>query len=40
MRKAEELAKEDKRYFIPQQFNNPVNPEIHRKGHRIVQRDI
>jgi cysteine synthase A len=31
VRKAEELAKSDKRYFIPQQFKNPANPEIHRK---------
>lgn len=29
--KAEELAKNDQRYFIPQQFENPANPEIHRK---------
>lgn len=29
--KAEELAKTDQRYFIPQQFENPANPEIHRK---------
>jgi cysteine synthase A len=29
--KAEELAKVDSRYFIPQQFKNPANPEIHRK---------
>ena len=29
--KAEELAAADKRYFIPQQFENPANPEIHRK---------
>ncbi len=28
---AEELAAEDDRYFIPQQFRNPANPEIHRK---------
>src|SRR5271157_2155531 len=28
--KAEELAKEDLRYFIPQQFENPANPAIHR----------
>ncbi|HEY5014957.1 MAG TPA: pyridoxal-phosphate dependent enzyme, partial [Acidimicrobiia bacterium] len=28
--KAEELAKSDERYFIPQQFENPVNPAIHR----------
>jgi cysteine synthase A len=25
------LAASDSRYFIPQQFNNPANPEIHRK---------
>jgi cysteine synthase A len=31
VKKAEELAKTDKRYFIPQQFNNPANPEIHRR---------
>lgn len=29
--KAEEMAAEDPRYFIPQQFKNPANPEIHRK---------
>lgn len=29
--KAEELAKSDERYFIPQQFENPANPAIHRK---------
>jgi cysteine synthase A len=29
--KAEELAASDPRYFIPQQFENPANPEIHRK---------
>jgi cysteine synthase A len=28
--KAEELAAEDSRYLIPQQFANPANPEIHR----------
>lgn len=28
--KAEELVRE-KGYFMPQQFNNPANPEIHRK---------
>ena len=27
IRKAEELAATDKRYFIPQQFKNPANPE-------------
>jgi cysteine synthase A len=30
IRRAEELAASDPRYFIPQQFNNPANPEIHR----------
>jgi cysteine synthase A len=28
--KAEEMAAGDSRYFIPQQFNNPSNPAIHR----------
>ena len=31
IRKAEEMAAADKRYFIPQQFKNPANPEIHRR---------
>ncbi len=31
IKKAEELAASDPRYFIPQQFENPANPEIHRK---------
>ncbi len=31
IRKAEELAAEDPRYFIPQQFQNPANPEVHRR---------
>jgi cysteine synthase A len=31
IRKAEELAKVNSQYFIPQQFKNPANPEIHRK---------
>ncbi|NJD58142.1 MAG: cysteine synthase A [Anaerolineales bacterium] len=31
IRKAEELAASDQRYVIPQQFNNPANPEIHRR---------
>ena len=31
VRKAEELAAANKNYFIPQQFKNPANPEIHRK---------
>ncbi len=29
--KAEELAKSDSRYFVPQQFENPANPAIHRR---------
>jgi len=29
--KAEEMAKADARYFIPQQFENPANPEVHRR---------
>jgi len=29
--KANEIAKNDPRVFIPQQFQNPANPEIHRK---------
>ncbi len=29
--KATELAATDPRYFVPQQFQNPANPEIHRK---------
>jgi cysteine synthase A len=29
--KANELAESDPRYFIPQQFKNPANPEIHRR---------
>ena len=28
--RAEELAKSDMRYFVPQQFENPANPAIHR----------
>jgi cysteine synthase A len=31
IKKAEELAASDPRYFIPQQFQNPANPEIHRR---------
>jgi cysteine synthase A len=31
IRKAEEMAAADSHYFIPQQFKNPANPEIHRK---------
>lgn len=28
---AQEIASKDSRYFIPQQFANPANPEVHRK---------
>lgn len=31
IRKAEELVASDPRYFMPQQFKNPANPEIHRR---------
>ena len=31
IRRAEEMAAADPRYFIPQQFENPANPEIHRR---------
>jgi len=31
IKKAEELAATDSRYIIAQQFDNPANPEIHRK---------
>ncbi len=31
IKRAEELAASDKRYFIPQQFENPANPAIHRR---------
>ncbi len=31
IKKANELAESDRNYFIPQQFDNPANPEIHRK---------
>ncbi len=30
IRKAEELAASDSRYFIPMQFKNPANPQVHR----------
>jgi len=29
--RANEMAAEDDRYFVPQQFENPANPEIHRR---------
>lgn len=31
IRKAEELTASDKRYFMPQQFKNAANPEMHRR---------
>ena len=31
VKKAEELVDENPAYFMPQQFDNPANPEIHRK---------
>jgi len=32
MKRAEELAASDpERYFIPQQFKNPANPDVHRR---------
>ncbi|MEX2380964.1 MAG: cysteine synthase A [Opitutales bacterium] len=31
IRKAQELVEQEKKSFMPQQFENPANPEIHRK---------
>jgi len=31
IRRANEMAAADSRYFIPQQFENPANPEVHRR---------
>ncbi len=31
VRKAEEILAANKNYFMPQQFKNPANPEVHRK---------
>ncbi|HEX9117947.1 MAG TPA: cysteine synthase A, partial [Anaerolineae bacterium] len=31
IRLAQEMAGQDARYFIPQQFENPANPEVHRR---------
>src|ERR1700756_4596575 len=30
--KAEELCRDNPRYFMPQQFSNPANPEIHHRS--------
>src|SRR5579864_1579135 len=29
--RAEELCKKNKNHFMPQQFNNPANPDVHRR---------
>jgi cysteine synthase A len=31
IRRAEEIVAEDPRCYMPQQFNNPANPEVHRR---------
>ncbi len=31
VKKAEELVKSNKRFFMPQQFKNPANPQVHRQ---------
>ena len=31
VKRAEEMAAKDPRYFMPQQFKNPANPEVHRE---------
>ena len=31
VRRAEELVSQNENYFMPQQFKNPANPEVHRK---------
>jgi len=31
IKKAQDMAAADSRYFIPQQFQNPANPEVHRR---------
>lgn len=31
IKKAQDMAAADSRYFVPQQFENPANPEVHRK---------
>jgi cysteine synthase A len=32
VRRAEELTASDTKYFMPQQFENPANPEVHRRA--------
>jgi cysteine synthase A len=32
IRKAEEIAASDSKYFLPQQFKNPANPDVHRRA--------
>jgi cysteine synthase A len=31
IRRVEEMAAADRRYFVPQQFKNPANPDVHRR---------
>ncbi len=31
IKKAKEMARQNSKYYIPQQFNNPANPDIHRR---------
>lgn len=31
IRRATEIAQSEKNYFMPQQFNNPANPQVHRE---------
>jgi cysteine synthase A len=31
IRRAEQLVAQDPRYYMPQQFKNPANPEVHRR---------
>ena len=31
VKRVEEMAANDRRFFVPQQFKNPANPEIHRR---------
>src|SRR5664279_1924674 len=31
IRRVEEMAAADEHYFVPQQFENPANPEVHRR---------